>query len=74
MKMTFSKVMQLVLMFYGLARKYADSVTGGSASRGCLIYEKNSTLFIKTGESADKTLDGGLSDGTLSLSLTLIDG
>ena len=41
MKMTFSKVMQLVLMFYGLARKYADSVTGGSASRGCLIYEKN---------------------------------
>lgn len=72
MDMTFNRVMQLVLMFYNLANRYADGIADGSAGRGCLLYIKDNTFYIRTGESSDKTLDGDMEDGTLSLSLTPI--
>ena len=72
MKMTFNKVMQLVLMFYNLANRYADGIADGSAGKGCLIYTRDGTLCIRTGTSQDKTLDGSLEYETLTLNLTLI--
>lgn len=71
--MTMSKVMQLILMFYNLATRYADGIADGSAGKGCLIYLKNETLVIRTGTSADKTVDGSLEGGTLTLTLTVIN-
>lgn len=70
MKMTFTKVIQLILMFYNLAVKHADEVSGGSAGNGACIYVKNGTLVMVTGYAADKVLDADITDGALNISLT----
>lgn len=69
MKMTFNKVIQLILMFYNLAVKHADKVSGGSAGNGACIYVKNSTLFMVTGYAAEKFLDADITNGALNISL-----
>lgn len=69
MKMTFSKVLQLILVFYNLAVKHADKVSGGSAGNGACIYVKNGTLVMVTGYAGDKVLNADMTNGALNINL-----
>ncbi len=69
--MSFSRVLQLILMFYNLAVKKASAIAEGSAAgNGARIYTQNGTLIIRTGYSADKTIDGNLDTGTMTITIS----
>lgn len=69
MKMTFNRVLQLILIFFGLARKYADKASEEAAKLGN-IYVENSTLFMHTGYVGDKILDADITNGTFTAGIT----
>lgn len=69
MKMTFGKVIQLILMFYNLAIRHADDVTGGSAANGALLMLKDETFVIRTGYAAEQELTADCTNGTLTMTL-----
>lgn len=66
----FQKLYLMILTFYQLAIKHADTVAGGGASAGALLYLSNSTLYIRTGFAAEKNLDADMTNGTISITLT----
>ena len=60
--------MQWLLTFYNLSKRYTDQVN--AASQGAALYVANGALNVKTGQAADQTLDGNVSNGTLNISIT----
>ena len=53
--MPFVKVLKLLLIFFGLSKKYADTVVQG-ACQGCIVTESNNTLNITT--TVEENLEG----------------
>ena len=66
--MSLAKVVQWLLTFYNLSKRYTDQVN--AASQGASLYVANGALNVKTGQAADKTLDGSVDSGTLSINIT----
>ncbi len=68
--MKFGAVIRLILMFYELAVKHADSISGYSPGNGIEMSLSNGTFRIMTGTAGDHTLSGDLTNTTLTLNLT----
>lgn len=64
-----NKILQMVLLFYNLSRKYTDAAAGG-ATNGAYLSVKDQTLIIRTGFAAEKTLDADITNESLNISLT----
>lgn len=69
MDMTFSNVLRLILMFYNLSAKHADTVAEEAANLGN-IYIEDGTLYVIPGYIGDKILDGDVTNSVLTLSVT----
>lgn len=53
--MSFGKVIKLMLIFFGLAKKYADQLVSGTIE-GCIVYVSNNALNITT--TTDEETEG----------------
>lgn len=69
MEMTFNNVLRLILIFFNLAEKYADTVSEEAANLGN-IYIEDGTLYLATGYVGDKIFDADVTDGTLAVGIT----
>ena len=68
--MKFRAFIRLILVFYNMAVKHADVVSGYSPGNSVQMMLRNGTLYIVTGTTPGETLSGSLSNDTLTLNLT----
>ena len=65
-----SKIIRLILLFYNLAVKHADAVSGYAPGNSVQMTCRNGTLYVATGTTPGETLSGSTENGTLTLNLT----